>query len=83
VPHVPPSVRGLKKTGEAPTIAFDQFLNIVFAVAKYSNLRLFGSANPSPLMPRWATALNFVIPSVADSDFLHRVTAQGDACGFL
>src|ERR1700677_2149179 len=26
----------------------------------------FGSVHPPPLMPRWATALNFVIPSVAE-----------------
>jgi hypothetical protein len=34
-------------------------------------------------MPRWNTALNFVIPTGADPDFLHRGTAQGDVCGFL
>jgi hypothetical protein len=34
-------------------------------------------------MPRWAVALNFVIPTGADPDFLHRGAAQGDVCGFL
>jgi hypothetical protein len=34
-------------------------------------------------MSRWITALNFVIPTEADPDFLHRGTAQGDVCGFL
>jgi len=33
-------------------------------------------------MPRWATALNFVIPTGADPDFLYRGTVQGDVCGF-
>jgi hypothetical protein len=33
-------------------------------------------------MPRWATTLDFVIPTGADLDFLHRGTAQGDVCGF-
>jgi hypothetical protein len=27
-------------------------------------------------MPRWATALNFVIPTGADPDFLHRGAAN-------
>jgi hypothetical protein len=50
----------------------------------------FESVHPPPLMPRCATALNFVIPPApacrgtgADPDFLHRGTAQGDICGFL
>jgi hypothetical protein len=30
------------------------------------------SVHPPPLMPRWATALNFVIPTGADADFLYR-----------
>jgi hypothetical protein len=34
-------------------------------------------------MPRWATALNFVIPTGADPDFLYRDTVHGDECGFL
>src|ERR1700679_39558 len=34
-------------------------------------------------MPRLNTALNFVIPTGADPDFLHRGTAQGYVCGFL
>jgi len=33
-------------------------------------------------MPRWATALNFVIPTGADPDFLHHSTARGHVCGF-
>jgi hypothetical protein len=34
-------------------------------------------------MPRCATAFNFVIPTGADLDFLHRGTAQSNVCGFL
>jgi hypothetical protein len=32
----------------------------------------FDSFHPPSLMPRWATALNFVIPTGADLDFLDR-----------
>jgi hypothetical protein len=35
-------------------------------------LVVFDSVQPPPLMPRWATTLNFVIPTEADSDFLLR-----------
>jgi hypothetical protein len=31
-----------------------------------SKLAFFDSVHPPPLMPRWATALNFVIPSAAE-----------------
>jgi hypothetical protein len=41
------------------------------------------SVHPPPPKPRWAIALNFVIPTGADPDFLHRSTRQGDVCGFL
>ena len=34
-------------------------------------------------MPRCAPAFNFVIPTEADPDFLHRGTAQSDVYGFL
>jgi hypothetical protein len=36
------------------------------------------SVHPSPTMPRWATTLKFVIPTGADSDFLHRGTAAAN-----
>jgi hypothetical protein len=55
-----------------------------------SNLLFLGSIHPPLLLPRCATALNFVIPpapacrgTAADPDFLHRGTAQSDVCGFL
>jgi hypothetical protein len=34
-------------------------------------------------MPKWVTALEFVIPTGVDPDFLHRGTTQGDVCGSL
>jgi hypothetical protein len=33
-------------------------------------------------MPRWATALKFVIPTGADPDFLHRGTGHGEYAAF-
>ncbi len=47
-----------------------------------SKLAFFDSVHPPPLMPRWATALNFVIPTGADPDFLYRGTVEGDVCAF-
>ena len=37
-----------------------------------TGLSFLDSVHPSPPMPRWATAFNFVIPTGVDPDFLNR-----------
>jgi hypothetical protein len=44
--------------------------------------RGINSVHPTPLMPRWATALQLVIPTEADPDFLHHDTTQDHVWAF-
>jgi hypothetical protein len=47
-----------------------------------SKLAFFDSVHPSPLMPRWVTALNFVIPTGADPDSYSAVPPKATYAAF-